>query len=188
MALFSSTDGTHWTKGADIYTISADTPLETELTFMPSGRLLALVRMDGTDAELLGGSGRLRTAVCWAQPPYDKFDCPQVLDGVRLDGPLAIPWRDRLFVVARKHLATGIRKRTALYEIGGTLDGGPLTIQERGELPSAGDTAYAGAAPLDDHRFVVSWYSGPLYLDENWAAAILDATDIRIATLDLGAL
>ncbi len=41
--------------------VSADTPLETELTFMPSGRMLALARMDGTDAELLGDQGRLRT-------------------------------------------------------------------------------------------------------------------------------
>src|SRR5262249_50271795 len=61
VSLSSSTDGVSWTKGAPIYTESEDTPLETELTFMPSGKLLALVRTDGTDEELLGDQGRLRT-------------------------------------------------------------------------------------------------------------------------------
>ena len=56
-----------WTAGPAIYGVSADTPLETELIFTPSGkRMLALVRIDGTDDELLGNTGRLRTKVCWA--------------------------------------------------------------------------------------------------------------------------
>ncbi len=69
VSLFSSKDGVAWAQGAVVYGVSVDTPLETELTFMPSGKLLALVRMDGTDEELLGDSGRLRTKICWADPP-----------------------------------------------------------------------------------------------------------------------
>ena len=187
VALFSSVDGVTWTRGADVYTVSADTPLETELTFMPSGRLLALVRMDGTDSEILGDE-RLRTKVCWAMPPYDKFDCPQDLDGQRLDGPLSIPWNGRLFNVARKHFRGDNRKRTALFEITGNLDGGPLGIKEWGELPSAGDTSYAGAAALDANRFLVTWYSGELAADEQWVFGMLHATDIRQATIDLSKL
>src|SRR5262249_40891786 len=57
--LFSSPDGKTWSMGALIYGFAADTPLETEIVFMPSGRLLALVRVDGTDDELLGSYGRL---------------------------------------------------------------------------------------------------------------------------------
>jgi hypothetical protein len=189
VTLFTSTDGIAWTQGADVYTVSEDTPLETELWFLPSGRLLALVRMDGTDAELLGSTGRLRTAVCWAQAPaYDHFDCPQTLDGQRLDGPLMYGWNDRLFVIARKHLQPTGKKRTSLFELGGTLDGGPLTIREWGELPSAGDTAYAGAAPIDKDRAVVSWYSGDLGDDESWIFGILALTDIWTATIDFSAL
>ncbi|HEX9104100.1 MAG TPA: hypothetical protein VF997_17935, partial [Polyangia bacterium] len=89
VVLYRSADGVSFTAGATIYDIAAQTPLETELTFMPSGKLLALVRMDGTDDELLGDVGRLRTKVCWADAPYDTFDCPQTLDGQRLDGPLS---------------------------------------------------------------------------------------------------
>src|SRR5262249_12304081 len=92
ISLFSSSDGTHFSQGADVYTVSEDTPVEVELTFMPSGRLLALVRMDGNDMELLGSEGRLRTKVCWSSPPYDHFDCPQELTPQRLDGPLAFFW------------------------------------------------------------------------------------------------
>lgn len=192
VSLFSSTDGNTWTQGAQIYGVAADTPLEPELVFMPSGRMLALVRTDGTDAVYLATQPPISTRICWAMPPYDTFTCPQTLDGVRLDGPLAFFWNGRLFVVARKHLLDdGLgRKRTALYEItgdadGGTLDGGPIAIREWGEIPSAGDTSYAGYAMLDANRAVVGWYSGDLDRDEPWVTAIFDITDIWLGTIDL---
>jgi hypothetical protein len=179
VVLYSSADGAQWAKGAPVYTVSADTPLETELVFMPSGRMLALVRTDGTDSELLGVSGRLRTQICSAMPPYDTFTCPAVFDGQRLDGPLAFSWNSRVFVVARKHLQDGSgRKRTALFELTGTLEGGPLGIKEWGEIPSAGDTAYAGYAMVDANRAVLGWYSGDLYTDRPWVIAMFDITDI----------
>ena len=189
LKLFSSPDGLAWSAGAVIYDVAADTPLEPELVFMPSGRLLVFFRMDGTDDELLGNVGRLRTGVCWAEPPYSSFDCPQVLDGVRLDGPVAFSHQGRLFVIARKHLIeTAGRKRTALYELGGTLEGGPLTITELGVFPSAGDTAYAGAADLGGDQVLTTWYSSNLLLDESWFRGILDASDIWQTTLDLSRL
>jgi sucrose-6-phosphate hydrolase SacC (GH32 family) len=191
LTLFTSPDGRAWTKGATIYDVAADTPLEPELVFMPSGKLLAFFRMDGTDAELLGSEGRLRTGVCWADAPYTKFDCPasHVLSPYRLDGPVSFFWQSRLFVVARKHLqdTTG-RKRTALFELTGDFAGGPLAIKEWGELPSAGDTAYAGVAMLDDHRALLHWYAGDLERDEAWVLAMFNITDIWRATLDLSKL
>lgn len=187
VSLFSSTDGATWTKGAQVYGVAADTPLETELAFMPSGRMLAIVRTDGTDAVYLATQQPISTRICWAMPPYDTFDCPQTLDGVRLDGPLAFFWSGRLFVVARKHVMGDNlgRKRTALYEITGNLEGGPLEIQEWGELPSAGDTSYAGGAMIDGNRLSVSWYSGDLDRDEPWVTAMFDLTDIWLGTIDL---
>lgn len=185
--LFSSPDGDRWTMGPLVYGVAADTPLETELTFLPSGRLLALVRLDGTDDELLGVTGRLRTAVCWSVPPWQEFTCPQRLEGARLDGPLTFAWHGRLFHIARKHDVDGERdgrKRTALFELEGTLEGGPLSLREWGVLPSAGDTAYAGAASLDGEHFLVSWYSGDLEEDDRWLFGILLATDIRLGRFD----
>jgi hypothetical protein len=189
VVLYSSTDGVAWTAGAPIYTVSADTPLETELTFMPSGRMLALVRMDGNDQELLGDEGRLRTKICWATPPYASFDCPSEFDGERLDGPLSFFWNGRLFVIGRKHLqGTGGKKRTALYEITGNLEGGPLSIKEWGELPSAGDTSYAGIAMVDATHGLVSWYSSDLALDPAWIIGMIGPTDIWQGTIDFGKL
>jgi hypothetical protein len=187
--LFSSVDGVTWTPGAEIYGRAEDTPLETELVFTPSGKLLALVRMDGNNLELFGNAGRLRTKVCWAAPPFERWDCSRQLDGVRLDGPVAFFHGARLFVIARKHfIEPENRKRTALYELTGDLDGGDLAIAERGELPSAGDTAYAGVAPIDRDRYLVTWYSSALAADGSWIFAALGPTDIWQATLDLSQL
>jgi hypothetical protein len=180
VALFSSTDGKAWTMGAQIYGVAEDTPLETELVVMPSKKMLALVRMDGTNDELLGFQGRLRTKVCWADPPYAAWDCPQELEGQRLDGPVAFWDGDRLFVVARKHyLEKENRKRTSLFQITGDYaTGGSIGIREIGELPSAGDTAYAGIAELGGGEYLVTWYSTNLHQDGPWARAILGPTDI----------
>jgi hypothetical protein len=194
VTLFRSTDGAQWTRGALVYGVAADTPLETELVFVPSSggaapKMLALVRTDGDDLELLGTQGRLRTKVCLADaPPYEQFDCSAELDGQRLDGPAALWWNGRLFVVARKHLGVSGRKRTALFELPLGTDGRPTTIIDRGELPSAGDTAYAGVAPLGGARFAVTWYSSDIRLDPDWVTGMLGATDIWSATLDLSAL
>jgi len=180
--LFASQDGMNWTAGPTIYDVAADTPLETELVFDAVG-VTALVRMDGTDDELLGSQGRLRTKVCTAARPYATFDCSGELDGVRLDGPVAFGWHGRTFVIARKHLlGVANKKRTALYELA---DGAAI---EHGELPSAGDTSYAGVAPIGGDRFVATYYSSNLAQDPPWARAMFGPTDIWQATIDLSHL
>ena len=189
VSLFSSKDGITWAKGAVVYDKSEDTPLETELVFMPSGKLLALVRMDGNDNELLGDAGRLRTKVCWADPPaYDAFTCPQTFDGQRLDGPLATFVGSRLFVIARTHLQGTGKKRMSLFELGGTLEGGPLTLNTIGDFPSAGDTSYAGLAMRSDGRALVSWYSSELAKDQIWALGMFEPTAIWHGVVDFSKL
>jgi hypothetical protein len=188
VVLYRSGDGRHWKAGPQIYGRSVDTPLETELSFK-GDRMLGLVRMDGTDDVLFGNHGHLRTKVCWARRPYRRFSCRQELKGVRLDGPVAFWWRQRLFVIARKHIrGDGVRKRTALYEITGNLDGGPLGITEHGVFPSAGDTSYAGVAHLRGGRFLVTWYSSPPAEDTSWIIGFAGRTDIWKATIDLARL
>jgi hypothetical protein len=190
IVLYRSHDGINWSAGPQVYGVSADTPLEAELAFSPSGKyMLALVRMDGNNTDLLGFQGRLRTKVCWSRPPFARFTCPETLHGVRLDGSVAFYWGQRLFVIAREHLhGPGIRKRTALYEITGNLEGGPIGIHKWGEFPSAGDTSYAGVVPLGRGRFLVSWYSSPLKGDPSWLAGFSGPTNIWIATINLSHL
>jgi hypothetical protein len=189
VVLFSSADGVTWTQGALIYGVAADTPLETELVFMPSGNLIAFVRMDGTDDEILGSMGRLRTKVCTAPPPYATFDCSYELDGARLDGPVAFFYKQRLFFVAREHyLEVQNRKRTALYEIHMDSETGPFSFTMHGEFKSAGDTSYAGVVPTSGSQFLVTYYSSNLHEDGPWARAIFGPTDIWQATIDLSKL
>ena len=178
--LYSSIDGVAWQRLGQVYGVAADTPLETELTFLPSGKLLALVRMDGTDAELIGTQGRLRTKVCLADAPYTAFTCPTEINGQRLDGPLSFFWHDRLFVVARKHIGSDGRKRTSIFE----LDPETFAIKELKELPSAGDTAYAGGVELTDGRVLLSWYSSDVKRDPDWVWGQLTASDIWTAVVD----
>jgi hypothetical protein len=93
------------------------------------------------------------------------------------------------FVIARKHLkGPSIRKRTALYEIRGDFEGGPIRIVEHGTFPSAGDTSYAGVALTGRSRFLVTWYSSPPRGDPSWLVGFTGRTDIWKATIDLGRL
>jgi hypothetical protein len=88
-----------------------------------------------------------------------------------------------------QQLAAGhYRKRTALYELRGNFEGGPVSIREWGELLSAGDTSYAGVAPLGGSRFLVTWHSSPLAGDPSWLEGFQGQTDIWQATLDLSKL
>ena len=110
--------------GPQIYGVSADTPLETELVVQPVGQAHARPRAHRRRRlELLGNQGRLRTKVCWAQTPFRSFSCPQELHGVRLDGAVAWWWGKRLFVVARKHLrgptSASARRSTSSPELRG---------------------------------------------------------------------
>jgi len=184
VVLYSSTDGVTWVAGPQIYGVAADTPLETELVITPEERMLAIVRMDGNEDELLGDKGRLRTKLCWASMPFQSFDCPYEITGARLDGAAHFWQNGRLFVVARKHLPTALRKRTDLYELTGDVEHGPLDAVDWGELPSAGDTGYAGVVGLHDGRTLMSWYSGDFTADLPWTASMLSGTDIWLATFD----
>ena len=66
--------------------------------------------------------------------------------------------------------------------------GGAITIQEWGELPSAGDTSYAGAADIDADRVLVTWYAGDLDKDAAWLFGMLDVTNIWQGTIDFSKL
>ena len=95
-----STDGAQrGPRGADVYGVAADTPLETELD--ASCRRASCSRWCAWTAPTTSCSAT--RAGCAPRsagptPPYDAFTCPPELDGQRLDGPLTFFWHDRLFV------------------------------------------------------------------------------------------
>lgn len=186
-SLFTSTDGETWTQGPKVWDHYDDSPLETEIELMPKGKMLALVRMDGdpnAPTYLDPSQGLARTKVCWSSPPFTSFDCPQEFTTARLDGPVTFQWKGRLFVIARSHLPQ-VKKRTTLFELTGDFDGGALAIKSLGDVPSAGDTAYAGVAPIDDTKRLITWYSSDVGDDPPWTWGMLGLTDIWQGTIDL---
>jgi hypothetical protein len=65
-----------------------------------------------------------------------------------------------------------VRKRTALYELTGDQERGPLRITDT-RAPSAGDTSYAGSrAPRS--RWLTTWYSSPVAEDPSWIVGFAD--------------
>jgi hypothetical protein len=116
-------------------------PNETKLVFRASGEALCLLRMDGEDANARLGE---------AEPPWTDWRWRDL--GVRIGGPEMIELPDgRLIVCGRLY---DERIRTSLL----WLDGAEATLTEAVELPSAGDTSYAGMVWHEDLLWV-SYYS-----------------------------
>jgi hypothetical protein len=55
------------------------------------------------------------------------------------------------------------------------------------DLPSAGDTSYAGAVLLED-AVLISYYTSPTDRDVPWITGMLSQTNIRLARISLASL
>ena len=188
VALFQTSDGESFQKQAVLIDDYDDVPSEAELQFFgaESETAVALVRLD--DQGILENG---QTAICTAKVPFDSWECgrrlEQRFDGARWISP-ALAGTRRNFVAARKHLPCTF-KRTALYELAGDLSdpNADVRVCELEQLTSAGDTAYAGFAPLADERWLLSWYSNtvPSSGDIPWLAGTSEPSDIWLANVDL---
>jgi hypothetical protein len=68
----------------------------------------------------------------------------------------------------------------------GAYDDEPLLAAKWwGDLPSAGDTAYAGVAFTDASHARVVWYAGDVAADVDWYVSMLGPTNIWLGTIDL---
>ena len=70
------------------------------------------------------------------------------------------------------------RKRTALFEV--REDG----LAYLTDLPSSGDTSYAGLV-MDNEYAYVSYYTSPPNHDYGWILGMFLSTSVRIAKIDL---
>lgn len=189
VALFASEDGVVWQKRANIIASYDDVPSEAELQFFGENQeiAVALVRLDNQDILADG-----QTAICTAQEPFTNWECGRRIEQ-RLDGPTWLVRRDgdrvRNFVVARKHLPC-TRKRTAIYELRGDLSNpdAPIEVCDFYDLTSAGDTAYTALAPLQNEKYLVSWYSSTVDGDPPWLEGQFTPSDIWLADIDFAAV
>lgn len=124
---------------ADVY--DEGYPNETRMLFDDDATALCLLRMDGE-----GATGKLGRAA----PPYESWQWTDL--GVKIGGPEMIRLPDgRLLVNARLY---DKRVRTSLL----WLDADARELTECLELPSGGDTSYAGMV-VHDGLVWVSYYS-----------------------------
>jgi hypothetical protein len=186
-ALFRSSDGVRWTKVSTIHEGGAND--ETAVVFLPDGRLLATARIEVAPDAVLGHRDA-HTVLATAEPPYRTWRRTESRV-TRLDGPVLFRDGDTVFAVARyqppphgpltRMASTLSRKRTSLYRVE------PERLVWLSDLPSAGDTSYAGIAVRDDTLFV-EWYTSRIDRDYPWILGMFLPTEIRMARIPMAAL
>ncbi len=173
--LWASPDGRTWSVADPTRPVVHVGGSEAEIIELDDGRLLAVVRKEGPE----GGWGSDIAAASADGVARWRFRP----DPRKFDSPLLFVDTGRPFLVARRQVAFGGRfdlgltflsdlartkvdqvayaltpKRTAVYEV----DPDTLTATWQGDLPSAGDTAFAAEVPLDEAgAYLVFNYSSP---------------------------
>lgn len=185
--LLRSRDGIQWDKVSDIH--DGDRNDETALVFMDDGRMLVTARLEGERA-WHQGSPDAATLLAVASPPYTTWT-KTVSKTTRLDGPVLFGHEGRIYAVGRfdpegydswyRHSSLFGRKRTALYEVRED------ALIRLSDLPSAGDTSYAGVV-MDGGFLYVSYYSSDIERDYPWYLGLITASNVLMARIPLDRL
>jgi hypothetical protein len=185
-ALLRSSDGIEWTWVSQIY--SGERNDETAIKFLPDGRMIATLRLEGSGQ--MRGDRQASTLIAVASPPYEDWSYARSRV-TRLDGPCLFAHGGEVFAAGRYQAdrlpglseqgSVFSRKRTSLFLV--REDG--LTYLS--DLPSSGDTSYAGAVVLGDVAYV-SYYTSLTSRDYPWIVGMLSPTDIRMARISLPSL
>ena len=168
--LLRSDDGLKWEPISEKPQVDRVGAEEGEFLFDPDGGMYAVVRLE------VGGG----CLICRAEADrIDQWKCK--FSPYKVDSPLMFSCKGRYFVVGRRNVAgrsaraldwpEGLRnawsmafysltrKRTCVY----ALNCQNMQLEPLFDLPSKGDTAFAGIAPLDSEgRFLLVNYSSPV--------------------------
>jgi len=108
-----------------------------------------------------------------------------------LDGPNLFSWNGRVYALGRYQPevrapfklqgSAFTRKRTALFAVN---EDGLFYLSD---LPSSGDTAYAGAVVREDVLYAC-YYTSDIRRDPVWIIGMLDPSSIRMARIPLPAV
>ncbi len=184
--LFKTTDGRNWEEVSEIY--NGDRNDETDIEFLPSGRMIATARLEVSDSAF--GHPEARTTVGWADPPYTEWTHTDSYV-TRLDGPALFPYKGAVYAVGRHNPQTPRwphyfgsifgTKRTALYKVEQD------KLIHLSDLPSAGDTAYAGVV-IEGDTLYASYYTSDINHDWPWIMGMLEESNIEMVKVDLNSL
>jgi hypothetical protein len=185
--LLRSADGREWTRVSTIHRGEAND--ETAIEFLPDARLLATARLE-VEPDTLTGSRDASTLLAVAEPPYERW-IHRKSTVTRLDGPALFSYTGRVFAVARYQPgargwptwlgSVWSRKRTAIFRVE------PDRLVYLSDLPSSGDTSYAGVVLRDGHLWT-EYYTNRIDRDYPWLLGMFLPTDLRMARIPLEAL
>ncbi len=186
-ALLKSTDGEHWQQASMIH--EGDANDETDCEFLPDGRMVVTARLEVFPDEVFGNKMG-RTLIATAGPPYEHW-LYETSYTTRLDGPYLFSYNGQIYAFGRRNpdrnrwptnTASILgRKRTALYKVD------PNGLTWLSDLPSAGDTSYAGVV-LDGDSVYASYYTSDITRDWPWIIGMLSPSEIRMVKIDLPSL
>ena len=185
-ALFSTQDGFNFTL---IATISKERFInEPEIEFLPDGQLLASGRGDyiKESFQQIIGVPSTSTIISTAQPPYATWQTTAETQITRLDGPAMFHHNGHIYAVGRGHPYFGAtfprrgavlgKKRTAIFEAS------PAGLFHLTDLPSCGDTSYAGVVLRDGFAYI-AYYTNNIKKDFIWLFGMLEPSEIRMAKI-----
>ena len=183
-SLLISDDGLAWRIVAPMF--SGSRIDETDIEFLPDGRMIATARLEVSDGWLGDPGGS--TLIATASPPYTQWTQTARSAVTRLDGPNLFTYNGRVYAVGRFQPEISgplfwpgsilARKRTALFLVGE--DG----LEWLTDLPSAGDTSYAGLVRRGS-ELLVCYYTSDIRHDVPWIVGMIGPSEVRMARLDL---
>ena len=184
--LLKSPDGIDWENVSYIW--EGERNDETDFEFMADGRIISTARLEGNGT--MWGDAKGSTLISVAEPPYTSWTHAKSRV-TRLDGPCLFPYNGRVYAVGRyqasffpRYAEQGglfARKRTSLFLVE------PDRLTRLTDLPSAGDTSYAGIVIQGDEMYV-SYYTSSIKRDPVWIQGMFKPTDIRMARVSLPSL
>jgi hypothetical protein len=149
--------------------------------------MIVTARLEGDDRAWHQGSKHAATLIAVAEPPFTEWATTHSLT-TRLDGPALFAYNGRVYAVGRydpegREKWYGMssllgRKRTAIYEVR------PDELVYLSDLPSAGDTSYAGVVLQDGYAYI-SYYSSDTTRDFAWLLGAVMPSDILMARVPL---
>jgi hypothetical protein len=158
---------------------------ETAIEFQRDGSLLAVTRLEAGGG--LFGHAQAGTLLRVAQPPYQTWITRDTCRTTRLDGPALFTHNGQVYAVGRfQPRISGpfgwsgsifSRKRTAIFRVNET------DLEWLADLPSAGDTSYAGVTAWNG-KVYISYYTSRPERDIPWIMGMAAPTSIRIAILE----
>jgi len=186
-ALFTSTNGTHW---QFVSTIHEEAGVdETACELRSDASMICTVRVEGVPDTIIGrNSGG--TVVAVSEQPY--HDWHRTTDDVtRLDGPNLFTIGERTFAIGRYqpeqdglfHQMGGVlsKKRTSIF----LLEDAGLTYIS--DLPSSGDTSYAGVV-VENETIFSCYYTSDVEADYPWLIGMIASSSIEFVELDSASL